>query len=254
MLFGGISYDFFVDEGGQFDPLFLDDALSAGAGPYFDILAFHYYPAFEDRWDAFGPGVAGKAAYLRSELARYGLEKPLALTEIGRPTHGPEGDPIPYSEIDTARFVAPALTLARTAGIAPIIWFTAVDKPSEAYDYGLLRSDLYPEPSFRAYQTILPALQDGKFVEEVETIGAGRAYRFRHESVDAIVAWAEEGEAALKLTATEVWVVDRRGYSRLVRDGDLSDADQKRDDALSLALSIDPVIVWLDHAQGADGG
>ncbi len=65
VLFGGISYDFFTNEGGRFDPAFLDDALAAGAGPYFDVLAFHYYPAFADRWDAFGPGVAGKAAYLR---------------------------------------------------------------------------------------------------------------------------------------------------------------------------------------------
>ena len=254
ILFGGISYDFFVDEGGRFDAAFLDDALAAGAGLYFDVLAFHYYPAFEDRWDAFGPGVAGKAAYLRSELARYGLDKPLALTEIGRPTRGPEDDLTLYSEIDTARFVAPALTLARTAGIAPIIWFTAVDKPSEPYDYGLLRADLYPESSFRAYQAVLPALQGGEFVEEVETIGAGRAYRFRHDSVDAIVAWAEEGEAVLQLTAAEAWVVDRRGHSELMRDNDLSDADQKSDGVLSLTLSIDPIVIWLDHAQGADGG
>ena len=124
VLFGGISYDFFTTEGGRFDPAFLDDALAAGAGPYFDILAFHYYPAFAERWDAFGPGVAGKAAYLRQELARYGLDKPLALTEIGRPTRGPAADGLDYDELSTARFVAPALALARSADISPIIWFT----------------------------------------------------------------------------------------------------------------------------------
>jgi hypothetical protein len=253
VLFGGVSYDFFVDEGGRFDSAFLDDALTAGAGPYFDILAFHYYPAFEDRWNAFGPGVAGKAAYLRSELARYGLDKPLALTEIGRPTRGPEGDPTSYSEIDTARFAAPALTLARTAGIAPIIWFTAVDKPNEPYDYGLLRADLTPESSLRAYRAVLPALQGGAYAGEVGVQGKGRAYRFRHGGQDAIVAWAEDGAATLSLAVTEAWVVDRRGYAKLVCNGATDDVDAKSDGALTLSLSIDPIIIWLDHAQEGAG-
>ena len=254
VLFGGISYDFFLDEGGRFDPAFLDDALAAGAGPYFDVLAFHYYPAFADRWNDYGPGVAGKAAYLRSELARYGLEKPLALTEIGQPTRGPQGDPSSYSEIDTARFVAPALTLARTAGIAPIIWFTAVDKPNEPYDYGLLNADLAPEPGMLAYRAVLPALQGGRFSEELGVQGDGRAYRFLHESSDAIVAWAEAGAPTLALDTTEAWVVDRLGDARLVRDGLASDADGRSDGALTLKLSLDPIVIWPIHAPGAADG
>ncbi len=245
VLFGGISYDFFTNEGGRFDPDFLDDALAAGAGPYFDIFAFHYYPAFAERWDAFGPGVAGKAAYLRSELARYGLEKPLALTEIGRPTRGPSADPISYDEISTARFVAPALALAKAADLAPIIWFTAVDKPNEPYDYGLFDAEFQPEPSFFAYQAALSALQGAAFAGEAPVEGAGFALRFQKAGAKSIVAWAQEGEATLTVDAPYARLVDRRNRSRVIVDGGPDDLDGLSNGLLHLRLTLDPIILHL---------
>ncbi|NOX62009.1 MAG: hypothetical protein GXP42_08695 [Chloroflexi bacterium] len=244
VLFGGISYDFFTNEGGRFDPAFLDDALAAGAGPYFDIFAFHYYPAFAERWNAFGPGVAGKAAYLRQELARYGLEKPLALTEIGRPTRGPATDPASYDEIATARFVAPALALAKAADIAPIIWFTAVDKPAEPYDYGLLDASYRPEPSFFAYKAVLPALQGATYVGEWPVEGSGSALRFRKADVEVIVAWAHETEAVLTLKTARVRLVDRKDQARILYDGGSEDLDGRSDGHLRLRLTVDPIILW----------
>lgn len=248
VLFGGISYDFFVDEGGRFDPAFLDDALAAGAGPYFDIFAFHYYPAFAERWHAFGPGVAGKAAYLRSELARYGLDKPLALTEIGRPTRGPDTDSLPYSEDETARFVAPALTRARIAGLAPIIWFTAVDKPEEPYSYGLLRANLHPEPGYFAFKAVLPALQGGKYLGEVEVPVPARAYRFQHKKQEAIIAWSEGETVDITLPVSELWLVDRNNLAQRLRDGLEQDADGIIDQRITLQLTSDPIVIWIRPA------
>lgn len=250
VLFGGLSYDFFVNEGGRFDPAFLDDALAAGAGPYFDILAFHYYPAFAERWQAFGPGVAGKAAYLRSELARYGLEKPLALTEIGRPTRGPDTDPLTYDEETTARFVLPALALARAADLAPIIWFTAVDKPAEPYDYGLFDAALTPEPGLAAYAVALAALQGAAYVGPLALTGEGQALRFRQGERDVVVAWAgqpdlgTDGLALLRLEATGAWVVDRRGVAHRLLEGSSADGDGVRDGRLTLLIRAEPVVLW----------
>lgn len=262
VLFGGISYDFFTTEGGAFDPNFLDDALAAGAGPYFDILAFHYYPAFAERWEPYGPyglGVAGKAAYLRQELARYGLDKPLALTEIGQPTRGPDTDPASYNEIATARFVAPALASARMAALAPIIWFTAVDKPNEPYDYGLLDAQWQAEPSFAAYRTVLAALQGADFLDElpVSGPGGGHALRFGHRACTegqtlacpyeriVVMAWSEPAESVLTLATPGLWRVDRQGVARWVADGGPLDLDQARNDELHLQLTIDPLVLWL---------
>ncbi len=251
VLFGGISYDFFVDEGGRFDPAFLDDALAAGAGDYFDRLAFHYYPAFAERWQAFGPGVAGKAAYLRSELRRYGIDVPLALTEIGRPTRGPDEDGLVYSEILTARFVAPALTHARMAELAPIIWFTAVDKPNEPYDYGLLSANLYPQPGLYAYTAVTPALQGGRYAGRIDIPLPGHAYRFQHREEDAIIAWSEGESVSMTLVADSIRVVDRLARSQLVRDGSPDDADGQTDGRITLTITQDPVVIWIARTEDA---
>ncbi|MCO6450352.1 MAG: hypothetical protein J5I90_06130 [Caldilineales bacterium] len=245
VLFGGISYDFFTNEGGRFDPDFLDAALANGAGPFFDVLAFHYYPAFEERWNAFGPGVAGKAEYLRQELARYRLEKPLALTEIGRPTRGPDSDGLVYDEISTARFVAPALSLARMAKISPIIWFTSVDKPAEPYDYGLLDSDYQPEPSYFAFRSVNQALQGGRYMGQIPVAGEGFALGFDHGDRVAYVAWADASETELELAAERLRLVKIDGQQRLVLDGDSDDLDGTANGRIRLRLTIDPVILWL---------
>ena len=253
VLFGGISYDFFTDEGGRFDPAFLDDALAAGAGPYFDVLAFHYYPAFADRWDAFGSGVAGKAAYLRQELARYDLDKPLALTEIGHPTRGPDDDFMTYDEVSTARFVAPALTLARAAELAPIIWFTAVDKPDEPLLFVERSAAFQPEPSYSAYRAVLPALQGSAYYGEYPVEGPGQAHRFQHVDQLTVVAWADGEDALLRLQADRALITDRLGRTEQVVDGGENDSDNQEDGVLSLPLTLDPIIVLLDQAAEVPG-
>lgn len=245
VMFGGISYDFFLDEGGSFDPAFLDDALAAGAGPYFDLFAFHYYPAFAERWNAFGPGVAGKAAYLRSELARFGLDKPLALTEIGRPTHGPPSDPASYSQALTTRFVAEALTLARVADLSPILWFTAVDKPDEPYQYGLYAAGYQPQPSFFAYRALLAALQGGSYAGVLPVQGQGQAHSFDHAGWRAIIVWAETGEVHLTAPGPWIWQVDSQGAARILYDGGRGDRDQTRNGVIALAVAADPMLFWL---------
>ncbi len=246
VLFGGISYDFFTSEGGQFDPEFLDDALAAGAGPYFDIFAFHYYPAFAERWDAFGPGVIGKATYLRQELGRYGLDKPMAITEVGRPTRAPAPEAHLYDEASTARFVAPALVQSRIAELAPVIWFIAADgSDTLPYEYGLLDFDFEPKQPYWAYRAVMPALQGADYGGELAVVGAGHAYRFVHPQQTAIVAWADVGEAELALTTHKVLQVDRWGNRQWLEDGGEMDMDQSIDGAMRLSITQDPVVFWL---------
>ncbi|MGQ9873932.1 MAG: cellulase family glycosylhydrolase, partial [Chloroflexus sp.] len=82
---------------------FLEGALRAGAGPYFDILAFHSYPTYFEEvgvnnahvdfdkhprtfggvWASRGGATLGKMAFLREVMQRYGINKPLFLNETG---------------------------------------------------------------------------------------------------------------------------------------------------------------------------
>ena len=84
VVFGGIAYDSFVDQGGSFKRAFLGDVLAAGGGDCIDYMNFHYYPVFQDTWYAYGYGLEGKANYLHDQLAAYGVpRKPMMVTEAG---------------------------------------------------------------------------------------------------------------------------------------------------------------------------
>ncbi|MCP4361186.1 MAG: glycoside hydrolase family 5 protein, partial [Chloroflexi bacterium] len=75
--------------------LFLQGILEAGAAPYFDIVAFHFYVPYTSfrqdhdngggggRWDEMGGGVLGKTSFLRNIMQQYGVTKPLFLNEMG---------------------------------------------------------------------------------------------------------------------------------------------------------------------------
>ena len=81
---GGLAYDAFEDQGGGFVREFLDDVLKAGGGNCFDLMNFHYYPPFAPNWASYGPGLSGKANYLKDKLAQYGFAtKPIICTEAG---------------------------------------------------------------------------------------------------------------------------------------------------------------------------
>ncbi len=83
IVFGGLAYDWFEDQGGPFVRDFLDDVLAAGGGQYFDMMNFHAYPAFSTNWAVRGPGLLQKTEFIRDKLREYGLDKPIISTESG---------------------------------------------------------------------------------------------------------------------------------------------------------------------------
>jgi hypothetical protein len=82
IVLGGLSYDWFAPDG-PFVREFLDGVLENDGGSYFDLMNFHYYPAFAGNWNPYGPGIIGKSAFLRNVLSEYGVHKPLICTKTG---------------------------------------------------------------------------------------------------------------------------------------------------------------------------
>lgn len=213
VVFGGIAYDFFIEQGGPFVRSFLDDVLKAGAGDYFDIFNFHIYPIFAPNWlppvnSNEGSGLYEKAQHLRQELIGHGLDKPIIVTEAGWRS---DSTPSAYgNEEIQARYVAQLFTQSLAADLDIMIWWMLYDPSGWDGDYGLVNNDIppYRKPSFTAYQTIVNRLTHKEFVRVVPLAETQQvlmeAYQFRDSATGRAhyVAWLNPENTSSKSVLT----------------------------------------------------
>ncbi len=255
VLIGGLAYDFWYPSwGGPFDRNFLSELLAAGGGNYFDLINFHYYPAFAFNWnsgDRYTSNIYGKAKAIQDGVAAAmgGVRKPVICTEVGRPTAGPPGDALPYSEELTARYVLQAHARALSFGMHPVIWFMAADSDGMSRKYGLLYSDLSPKPAFFAYQTLATELEGATFVQaRRDWSTAFEGYDFNWQGRVKTVAWTTgETPQALSLAVTQpggsLRIVDKSGAVAVATDGGAGDGDGLTNAAVSIILGPSPLII-----------
>jgi len=240
LVLGALAYDYFTHEGGYFDPLFFEDIIRSGganAWAYFDMINFHYYYAFAQRWDdafpgRYNDGVIGKAMYLRQEYANFTAQppKPVILSEIGSPTSGPP-DGQTYSEERQARDVVKEMTRAMAAGLPIIIWFSGVDEPAWDYKYGLLYSNLQPKPGYTAYRVFTREMTDARFEgPRLNFAPSVEGYDFLVRGRRKTVVWQTEGNGGILTVGISkvggmLRVVDKFGNESHVTDGGPGDPD-----------------------------
>ena len=255
VVFGGIAYDFFIEQGGPFVRSFLDGVLNAGAGSYFDIFNFHTYPAFASNWLApgannGGAGLYEKAQHLRQKLADHGLDKPIIITEAGWQSNTTPGGM--GSEEIQARYVAQLFTQSLAANMDVMIWWMLYDPGEGTGDYGLVTWALVPyrKPSFTAYQTIVNQLTHKEFVRVLSPAerqhNLMEAYQFRDTITgrDLYVSWLNpvntNETAALNIPAEEVRMISLYGASGpIIYDA----ADGADDGRVRVTVSGQPVYI-----------
>ncbi len=161
VLLGGLAYEYWYQtDGGPFDYYFLNDVLDAGGAAYFDIVNFHYYPAWAWRWadpggDRYKSNIYGKANSILNDVKQIsGEDKPIACTEVGYPTEGPDGQALTYNEELSSRYVMQVYARGMFTGILPVIWLEGVDEAYLDFSYGLLRSDLSKKQPYYTYRTM----------------------------------------------------------------------------------------------------
>ncbi len=218
VIFGGLALE--QIEGNPFNVRFLERALDAGAGPYFDWANFHYYPAFSYRWDRFGRGIQGKHAYIRSILKRAGFEKPVMCSELGQPTAGPAAEG--YSDQKTADEMVRSYARAVWAGMPAAIWHKLQDRPGEARLYGLVDAGGVPKPAYRTYQLLAQHLSSAHFRGELSVSEPLEAYEFAYEEdgfTHLVIAWRNgDGPAVpLHISASRALVVRVVGEEMVVQ-------------------------------------
>jgi hypothetical protein len=250
--FGGIAYDNFVDPWeGPFVRTFLDGVLEGGGGDYFDVMNFHYYPAFAWNWEAYGIDILGKYNYLRDKLASYGVYKPFICTETSTWSDAANGS----SHELQSRYVAQVFVRSMAARLRFTIWFTFIDDPYlGTRKVGLLDSDYQPKPAYWAFQALARQLGGSAFVRawtEAETgspfveayeFGPGQGSSWPVGTARIVVAWTNDEEAHMLVVPGNALVqVDKYGGETVVYDGN----DGQVDGLIHLILGPSPVYLHL---------
>ena len=247
VIFGGLALEKL--EGDPFNVAFLEQTLAAGAGEHFDWMNFHYYPAFSYRWDDFGAGIAGKAAYVRDVMLQAGVDRPLMCGEIGQPNVGPDAEG--YSDEKTMALVYQELARAAPARLEAVIWHKLLDRPGEERLYGLVAPDEQPKPAYGAFQSLVRALEGARFVGTLGEEEAGSSdmegYRFRLDgepSGTLLIAWskADTKRTTLTISAASVSVIDSAGRETVIQDGDAGDANRQAN-KIGVDVSHGPVMI-----------
>ena len=196
---------------------FLEGALRAGAGPYFDILAFHTYPTFFERigmnsahidfdkdaqtfggvWLSRGGATLGKITFLREVMQRYGINKPLFLNETGlrcddryTSISGSCAAASSVFEQAKANHLIRSSMRAIAAGVESYIWYT-LQGPGWSQT-ALLDATQQPRPAFTAMKVAIERLNEVRIPPQSFTgYGSGiEAYRFSGNGFVLDVIWS----------------------------------------------------------------
>jgi hypothetical protein len=249
ILIGGVAYDNWTSTGGPFVQNFLDQVLQQGGGAYFDLMNFHYYPAFRHNWDPYGLGITGKASFLRGLLANYGLDKPFVCTEASMWSDAAHGG----SDELQSRYVPQLYARSLVASLEITIWYPLVDADElGAWKSGLVNPDYTPKPAFSAFQTAVHNLAPASYVRTLGPGETGSPQIEAHEFLGSggtprvLVAWTnDEATHPLSLETDKVMIMDKVGESILRHDAD----DGVLDGFVQVQLGPSPV--YLHFQPGA---
>jgi len=179
---------------------FLEGILDVGAGGAFDAVSYHGYAHWDGAdaidennpyWQARGGVVLGKARYLREVLGRYGVDKPLMLTEASLIYTDPsvEGWTPPGATFYRAQAEYVARLYVRTWAndIRATIWYL-LEGPGWRYS-SLLDAQQAPKPAYQAYQFIAQELGDAWYEEPVTRYANLEGYAFGTADKRIWVIW-----------------------------------------------------------------
>ena len=245
VVLGGLAYDWFEDQNGPFVRGFLDDVLKASGGNCFDVMNFHYYPAFEVIWSPYGSGLSGKVNYLRNKLAQYGItNKPMICTETG--WFSGNHPNIPSTPETQSRYTVKLFAQSIASNLGLTIWFTWIDPGPYYGDFGLLTQDLQPKLAFYAYRTAAYWLGRASFQRTLTTPELGNSAMEGYlltwtDGKPLYVLWSNDDQTrAIRLPATQAQVLNMYGDTiDLVNDGD----DGQSDGRIQVNVGPNPIYV-----------
>lgn len=166
---------------------YFEGVLQGGGGYYFDVVNFHAYNYFATgispiqreyeipNWGERGGQVEGKLSFLRDVMSRYGVSKPIVLSEAGLICYACTVFP-PAFEQDKAEYVVWLYVRNWAKGLMATTWYT-LDKGGWQ-GTGLLDAQNNPTQAYYAFKTMTEALYGANYVEEVNPANNVTVFEF----------------------------------------------------------------------------
>jgi hypothetical protein len=206
---------------------FFRGILEAGAAPYFDMVVYHAYVHYsstgidmdlnDSTWAGWGGIIRGKAAYLRSIMAEYGIDKPLIISETSQLCGWCDDEPgwleiyLPGFYDMQANMPARMFPRAMAADISGFIWYPLEER---FWQYGsLLDQWMLPKPVYHAYQAFNQMVANATFIGFVPYDLGIEAYTFHKGAfrIDIIFA-VEDGDYPISIPQADyIAAYDRFG-------------------------------------------
>jgi len=190
---------------------FISGVLAAGGGRFMDAISFHPYcqPSPPEQ-------------RLLADIARLKAlapEKPLWITEIGYPTHaGAAG----VDEETQADYLVRTFLLARTSpSIERVFWYDfqndGEDRGEAEFNFGLVRMERTPKPSYGAFKTMTSLVKD-LAPAEFHTVGDTYVMRFDGRKDRLTAVWRRGGTDSIEIPCSRglYRMIERDGESRTV--------------------------------------
>ncbi len=214
---------------------FFEGILRGGGAPYFDVANYHGYVYFvpgaipdinNPSWGKRGGVSVGKADFLRSVMASYGVSKPVINTESSLlctdKTHCPEGGTPSVAFLEQqADYVVSVFVRTWAAGLMANIWFE-IEGPGWR-EVGLLDRYQQPRPAYYVYQFLARELAGGRFVGTLAQFPSVMAYEFSLSGKRVWVLWSADASShTITLPAGVTKIYDKLGNPLTPSGGTLS--------------------------------
>jgi hypothetical protein len=186
---------------------FLAGVLEAGAAPYFDVVPYHWYPAYQQQrvdydnagggaWDAQGGGVVGKARYLRELMQSYGVDKALFLNETSFTCPNDVSGSFPWCTNPDPLFYelqADMLVRMLARGMASrldgLVWYT-LEWPGWRHG-ALLNADASPKPNFLAFKQLSTQIRGMAYAGPAQFGNSIEGYTFTRGPRRTQILWTK---------------------------------------------------------------
>ena len=204
----------------NFDVSFLDAAIKVGAANHFDYICVHPYEKLDALSHDGEPAFLAMAGTLRRMLAsnHQSADMPLWITEIGS-----QAPVIPNQQEDRvqADLLLKAYLLSIASGFQRVFWFEARG-PSygKQTDFGLIRPDMTPRPSYDALKAMIAILGPSPTVVGWLNMGdGGYGFLFDAQGKYVLAAWTPKEHKIDVTFAGDVRVTDLKSDLRVLEAG-----------------------------------